>query len=180
MNLRRAKDTRHMQRTPGASNSLYVRAKTQQISVHSEWYAHRLQTPQHRFTVPSTHTRIWFANHSQAVHKPFAVLVYMKLNILKWCLSLTKSTLYLSDGEFYCFSLGLPLHNVHNSKGPMEGLYGNRIEIKSGGRFLGLFVGTMINFNFFQLLQAECFQNLVEMGQNLFLCSPYGFLLRGY
>ncbi len=28
-------------------------------------------------------------------------------------LSLTKSALYLSDGEFYSLSLGLPLHNVY-------------------------------------------------------------------
>ncbi len=33
--------------------------------------------------------------------------------ILKRGLSLTKSALYLSDGEFCCLSLGLPLHNVY-------------------------------------------------------------------
>ncbi len=48
----------------GASSSLRVRAKKQKILVRSEQYANRSQMVQHRITVPSTHTCIWFANHS--------------------------------------------------------------------------------------------------------------------
>ncbi len=38
-NLRRAKNTRCMERTPGASSSLCVRAKNRQILVLGKWYA---------------------------------------------------------------------------------------------------------------------------------------------
>ncbi len=67
------------QRTPGASNSLCVRAKNQQISVSGEWYANCSWTAQCRFAVPSTHMRIWFANRLRAVCKPFGTLVYTRL-----------------------------------------------------------------------------------------------------
>ncbi len=52
------------QRTHGASNFLCVRAKSLQISVRGEQYANCSQMAQCRFTLPSTHTRIGFANHS--------------------------------------------------------------------------------------------------------------------
>ncbi len=63
-NLRRAKDTRCMKRTPGAYSSLCVWEKNQQILVRGEQYANHSQMVQHRFAVPSTHTHIWFTNHS--------------------------------------------------------------------------------------------------------------------
>ncbi len=53
-----------MERTPGASSSLCVCAKNRHILVHGEWYVNRSRMGQHRFAIPSTHTRIWFANHS--------------------------------------------------------------------------------------------------------------------
>ncbi len=53
-----------MERRPGASSSLCVRANNRQISVRGKRYANCLRMAQHSFTVPSTHTRIWFANHS--------------------------------------------------------------------------------------------------------------------
>ncbi len=46
------------------------------------------------------------------------VICYSYYVILKRGLSFTKSALYLSDGEFYCLSLGLPLHNVYILEGP--------------------------------------------------------------
>ncbi len=46
----------------GASSSLCVRAKNRQILVRGKQYANRSQMVQHRFTVPSTHTRIWSTN----------------------------------------------------------------------------------------------------------------------
>ncbi len=68
-----------MERTPGTSSSLCVRAKNWQISVRVKWYANRLQMAQRRFAVPSTHTCIWFANHLRVVCEPFGVLVYTRL-----------------------------------------------------------------------------------------------------
>ncbi len=53
-----------MEKTPGASSSLYVCGKTRQILVCGKRYANHSLTAQHRFTVPSTHMHIWFANHS--------------------------------------------------------------------------------------------------------------------
>ncbi len=53
-----------MERTPGTSSSLCVHAKNRKILVRCERYANRLQTAQRRFAVPSTHSRIWFANRS--------------------------------------------------------------------------------------------------------------------
>ncbi len=57
-NLRRAKDTWCMERTPGASSSLCVRAKNRQILVCGECYANRSRMAQRRFAVRSTNTRI--------------------------------------------------------------------------------------------------------------------------
>ncbi len=51
----------------GASSSLCVRAKNQQILVRDECYANRLQMAQRRFAVPSTHMRIWFASDSRTI-----------------------------------------------------------------------------------------------------------------
>ncbi len=62
--MKRAKDTRCMERTPGASSSLCFRAQNWQISVHGERYVNRLRTTQRRFAVPFTQTHVWFANHS--------------------------------------------------------------------------------------------------------------------
>ncbi len=50
--------------TTGASSSLCVRTKNRQTLVRCERYANRLHAAWHRFAVPSTHMRIWFANHS--------------------------------------------------------------------------------------------------------------------
>ncbi len=58
INLREPKASKGYSVHGGASSSLCVRAKNQQILVHGEWYANRLQTAQRRFAVPSTHTRI--------------------------------------------------------------------------------------------------------------------------
>ncbi len=73
---------RCMERTTSASSSLCVRAKNQQISVHRDWCANHSRTEQHRFAVPSTHTRIWFVNHSQVICEPFGALVYTRLKII--------------------------------------------------------------------------------------------------
>ncbi len=81
------------QRTPGASNSLCVRSKNRQILVHSERYANCSRMVQHRFTVSSTHTRIWFTNRSRAVSEPFDALVCMRL--LKYQLETDKCLFYL-------------------------------------------------------------------------------------
>ncbi len=70
-----------MERTPGASSSLCVHTKNQQISVRGKQYANRLWMVLRRFAVPSIHTRIWFANRLRAVRKPFSVLVYTRLII---------------------------------------------------------------------------------------------------
>ncbi len=64
-----------------ASSSLCVRAKNQQISVCGEWYANHLRMAQHRFAVPFTHTRIWFANCLRVVREPFGALVYTRLKL---------------------------------------------------------------------------------------------------
>ncbi len=53
-----------MERTPGASSSLCVRAKNRQILVRGERYGNRSHMAQCTFAVPSTHMRIWFVNHS--------------------------------------------------------------------------------------------------------------------
>ncbi len=84
MNLRRAKDTRCMERTPGTSSSLCVCAKNRQILVCGEWYANRLQMAQHRFAVPSTHMHIWFENRLRVVPEPFGTLVFTRLNTVWW------------------------------------------------------------------------------------------------
>ncbi len=70
-----------MERTPSVSSFLCIRAKNRQISVRGEWYANCLRTAQCRFAVPSTHTRIRFANHSGAVREPFGMLMYTRLYI---------------------------------------------------------------------------------------------------
>ncbi len=69
MNLRWAKDTRCMERTPGTSSSLCVRTKNWQISDHGEWYANCSWTAQCRFAVLSTHTRIWFASSLRTMRR---------------------------------------------------------------------------------------------------------------
>ncbi len=53
----------------GASNSLCVRTKKQQILIRGEWYANCSQMAKHRFAVPSTNTCIWFANHLQTIRR---------------------------------------------------------------------------------------------------------------
>ncbi len=63
-NLRRAKDTLCMERTPGISSSLCVCAKYRHILVRGEWYVNHLRMAQRRFAVLSTHKCIWFANSS--------------------------------------------------------------------------------------------------------------------
>ncbi len=52
-----------MERTPGASSSLCVHTKNQQILVCGEQYVNCSQMAQRRFAVLSTHTHLWFANH---------------------------------------------------------------------------------------------------------------------
>ncbi len=49
--------------------------------VHSEWYVNHLQMLQRGFAVPSTHTRIWLANHLRAVHEPLGSHVCTGLNM---------------------------------------------------------------------------------------------------
>ncbi len=71
---------------PGAPNSLCVCTKHQQISVRNERYVNCLQMSQCKFTVPSTHTRIWFANHSRVVCEPFGSHVCTGLYHIKVCL----------------------------------------------------------------------------------------------
>ncbi len=66
-NLRRANDTRCMERTPGASSFLRVRAKNWQILVLGKCYVNRLRMAQCRFAVPSTHTCIWFTSSSRTI-----------------------------------------------------------------------------------------------------------------
>ncbi len=63
-----------MERTPGASSSLCVRAKKQQILVHREWYANHSQKAQCRFAI---------LTYVQLVHKPFGALVYTRLNTIR-------------------------------------------------------------------------------------------------
>ncbi len=53
----------------GASSSICVHAKNWQILVCGEWYANHSQTAQHRFTVPSTHMSIWFANCLRTIRR---------------------------------------------------------------------------------------------------------------
>ncbi len=91
-NLMRAKDTQCMERIPGASSFLCVRAKNRQISVHGERYANLLRMAQHRFAVLSTHARTWFTNHSQAVCEP--LISSMPCPEWKWC--------EINDGTVYC------------------------------------------------------------------------------
>ncbi len=62
----------------GASSSLCVCAKNRPISVCGEQYSNRSQTAQCRFAVPSTHMRIWFANHS--AHSCIRGYTYAKFN----------------------------------------------------------------------------------------------------
>ncbi len=78
VNLRRAKNTRCMERTPGASNSLCVCTKNRQISVRCEWHVNHSRMV-HRFAVWSTHLHVWFMNRSLAVCEPFDTLVYTRL-----------------------------------------------------------------------------------------------------
>ncbi len=61
--------------------SLCICLKNQQISVCDKRYANRPQMAQRRFAVPSTHTRIWFANCLRAVCKLFGALVYTMLKV---------------------------------------------------------------------------------------------------
>ncbi len=59
-NLRRAKDIRCVQ----FSLILFMYAqKNRQLLVRDKQCANHSQMAQRRFAVPSTHTRIWFANH---------------------------------------------------------------------------------------------------------------------
>ncbi len=74
------------QRTPNAWSRIQFSlcsCKNRQISVRSERYAKCSQMVQHRFAILSSHMRIWFANRSQAVHKPFCALVYTRLYIFQ-------------------------------------------------------------------------------------------------
>ncbi len=57
--------------------------KNWRISIRSKWYANRSLTTQHRFAVPSTCTRVWFANHSRAVRKPFGSHACTRLKMLQ-------------------------------------------------------------------------------------------------
>ncbi len=84
VNLRWAKATRCMERTPGASSSLCICEKNRQILVHGKQYANCSQMALHRFAVPSTYTRIWFANRSRVVWEPFGTLVYTRFKGGTW------------------------------------------------------------------------------------------------